>query len=617
MEYRADINGLRAIAVVAVVIFHFNPSWMPGGFAGVDVFFVISGFLMTGIIFRGIEKDNFSILKFYVARANRIIPALAFLCLCLIILGGIYLEPIDYRVLGKHVGSSLSFLSNIIYWSEDGYFDASSHEKWLLHTWSLSVEWQFYIIYPFILVALRNFYSVGAMKLIVLIGSILGLIFCIVATYLWPSSSYYFLTTRAWELMVGGVCYLYPINFNQYNKKYKKLIEWIGVFLIVTSYLFTSKDVAWPGYLSIIPVLGASLIIQAQQNNSLITSNFIFQRLGQWSYSIYLWHWPIVVAIYFYSLEEIYMYAGIMLSIFLGFLSHKFIEQIYFRNNFFSLASYLTCKPLYMVISLGIVGSVVFLTKGLNFIHPTEGQGLNRNAYSAMTDWHYPEPNLMIGNSSIRFIKGTSEKNVLFIGASHIEQTYPYAEHVDTEYNIYYLTNGGCFLTPSYKPNFDCSNVKGYKELLDRISFDKIVTSLYVIGAYLPENEKQKDIELSVRISEFNDFLSFINQKTRQIYLILGEPKGDEFNPILSVRHGLKNYVATESVRKAYAVHYKALLDITPVDNLFVIDPIDHLCSDVCAVKNKKGKYYYKDSDHMRPWYARKVLVYLNDIFQK
>lgn len=132
---------------------------MPGGFAGVDVFFVISGFLMTGVIFKGFEQKNFSILKFYISRANRIIPALAVLCLTLVLLGWLILTPLDYRVLGKHVVSSMTFLSNIVYLRESGYFDTASNEKWLLHTWSLSVEWQFYIIYPLILVVVKRLIS--------------------------------------------------------------------------------------------------------------------------------------------------------------------------------------------------------------------------------------------------------------------------------------------------------------------------------------------------------------------------------------------------------------------------------------------------------------------------
>lgn len=145
MEFRKDINGLRAFAVIAVVLFHFNSAWSPGGFAGVDVFFVISGFLMTSIIFRGIEQNSFSVIKFYIARANRIIPALALLCFVLLVGGWFYLTPVEYKALGKHAASSVSFVSNFIYLTEAGYFAASSHEKWLLHTWSLSVEWQFYI----------------------------------------------------------------------------------------------------------------------------------------------------------------------------------------------------------------------------------------------------------------------------------------------------------------------------------------------------------------------------------------------------------------------------------------------------------------------------------------
>ncbi|WP_166425891.1 acyltransferase family protein [Paraglaciecola sp. 20A4] len=363
MEFRKDINGLRAIAVIAVVLFHFDASWMPGGFAGVDVFFVISGFLMTGIIFRGIEKESFSILKFYIARANRIIPALAILCLALLVFGWFYLTPFDYRALGKHVGSSLTFVSNFIYWMEAGYFDTASHEKWLLHTWSLSVEWQFYIIYPLVLVAMRQFMSLKMMKTAILLGSVFGFIFCVIATYQWPSTAYYLLHTRAWEMMIGGVAYLYPFSIQE---KRKKLLEWIGLALIVSSYWLISKDNPWPGYLAIFPVFGSFLIIQAQRNNSFITSNIVFQKVGAWSYSIYLWHWPFVVAIYYYSLDSIFIYFGITLSILLGFLSYKYIEKIKFRNDFTSVFGYLKCKPVYFLCIIGFLGSVIFVGNGIN-----------------------------------------------------------------------------------------------------------------------------------------------------------------------------------------------------------------------------------------------------------
>lgn len=357
-SFRYDINGLRAIAVIAVVLFHFNASWLPGGFAGVDVFFVISGFLMTGIIFKGIEEKKFSLIKFYIARANRIIPALSVLCFVLLILGWFYLTPLEYKALGKHVASSISFISNIVYWRESGYFNTASNEKWLLHTWSLSVEWQFYVIYPIILVLLSKFFSIKTIKLILVAGTILGFIFCIISTYKWPNPSYYLLSTRAWEMMLGGIAYLYPLTVKESRKK---LFELAGIILIIGSYFLISSDNLWPGYLAIFPVSGAFLIIQAQYNNSLITGNILAQKIGSWSYSIYLWHWPLVVTIYIFSLDKNYAYVGIILSILLGFLSYKYIEKINFRNNFQSFISYLKCKPLYIAGLVGFLGVVVFI----------------------------------------------------------------------------------------------------------------------------------------------------------------------------------------------------------------------------------------------------------------
>lgn len=358
MNFRKDINGLRAIAVIAVVLFHFNASWMPGGFAGVDVFFVISGFLMTGIIFRGVEQDNFSIPKFYMARANRIIPALALLCFVLLVFGWFYLTPIEYRALGKHAASSVGFLSNFAYWTEAGYFDAASHEKWLLHTWSLSVEWQFYIIYPLILVAMRKFMSIKTMKTMLIAGTVLGFIFCVIASYKWPNASYYLLPARAWEMMIGGIAYLYPFKLQENRKK---LVEWTGLALVIGSYFLISGENAWPGYLALFPVVGSFLIIQAQRNDSIITSNIVFQKIGAWSYSIYLWHWPFVVIIYTFSLPEYYIYLGMVFSVLLGFLSYKYIERIRFRNDFSSLLSYFKSKPIYIAGFIGVLGSALFL----------------------------------------------------------------------------------------------------------------------------------------------------------------------------------------------------------------------------------------------------------------
>src|SRR5690554_2974952 len=291
---------------------------------------------MTGIIFKEIGAPNeaggghsFSLLRFYVARANRIIPALAILCLALLVFGWFYLTPLDFKALGKHVAGSIGFVSNIFYWRESGYFDAASHEKWLLHTWSLSVEWQFYLIYPLVLLTLRKLLPLKFVRLSVLIGAVLGFVFCVYATYHWADAAYYLLPARAWQMLLGGVAYLYPLSLGAKNKKY---FEWLGLALILSTYFLVSSDNLWPGYLAMLPVLGAFLVIQAQRNHSFITGNVVFQKIGAWSYSIYLWHWPLVVAIYYYSLDRSFVYIGIVLSVVLGFLSYKYIEQVRFSS---------------------------------------------------------------------------------------------------------------------------------------------------------------------------------------------------------------------------------------------------------------------------------------------
>ncbi len=204
--FRPDIAGLRAWAVLAVVLFHFNIPGFSGGFVGVDIFFVISGFLMTQIIARGLEDGRFSIWRFYLARARRILPALLVLCAVLLVLGWFALPPLDYRALGMHTLTSALFLSNIQYWREAGYFDAASHDKWLLHTWSLSVEWQFYLLLPLVLWVVWRL-SPGRRNLARVLVSLLLASF---ALSVWlsshkPEAAFFLLPTRAWEMLAGGL----------------------------------------------------------------------------------------------------------------------------------------------------------------------------------------------------------------------------------------------------------------------------------------------------------------------------------------------------------------------------------------------------------------------------
>lgn len=629
MQFRKDINGLRAIAVIAVVLFHFNESWLPGGFAGVDVFFVISGFLMTGIIFRGIEKDDFSILKFYVARANRIIPALALLCLVLIIFGWFYILPSDYKALGKHMLSSIGFLSNIIYWMESGYFDAASHEKWLLHTWSLSTEWQFYIVYPLILVVMRRFMSLKSMKMTVLVATFLGFIFCVLATYKWPNPSYYLLPSRAWEMMIGGLAYFYPFTLQD---KTKKFLEWAGITLILISYFLISKDNLWPGYLAVLPVLGSFFIIQAQRNDSCITSNIIFQKLGSWSYSIYLWHWPFVVAIYYFSLNQLFVYIGIALSVLIGFLSNKYIEKIKFKNDFSGLFSYLKFSPMYMVIIISFFGYISFNTNGFESHYPNAVVAANKEAQNS--NRYCTE-----GNDFPCYIGNKDSIKAIVVGDSHAEAlTTAVSGSIDLKVNgIISLSQGGCpFILNAqlFGRGDGC-----YKENLQRIKYlnDHYIgvpvfwiarTGVYLYGQSNPKTVNDANIRPLLYFTEqykyvnndlYNELKVNLNTTIEKIiinhpvYIVQPTPEMRKNVPKTLAMNILlnKKYDDLSIDDKLYFQRNEHVRDIInnvgKKNGVQVLDPIPYLCDSGRCMAQFEGRSIYFDDNHMSE-YGNKLL---------
>lgn len=632
MKFRKDINGLRAFAVVAVVLFHFNSSWMPGGFAGVDVFFVISGFLMTGIIFRGMEQDKFSVLNFYVARANRIIPALALLCLVLLVFGWFYLTPLEYKALGKHAASSVGFLSNFVYWREAGYFDAASHEKWLLHTWSLSVEWQFYIIYPLVLIALRKFLPIKTLKLLLIIGTVLGFIFSVVATYKSPNAAYYLFPTRAWEMMIGGVAYLYPFTLQENRKK---LIEWAGLILVIGSYFLISAENLWPGYLAIFPVLGSFLIIQAQRNDSLITGNIIFQKLGAWSYSIYLWHWPFVVAIYTFSLPSYYIYIGMILSVLLGFLSYKYVEKINFPRSFPTLLSYLKCKPIYIAGIIGVIGSGLFLTNGFEEHYPNNvllvsNEANNKNPYNCMTENKFP-----------CYIGEKDNIKAIIVGDSHADAlTTSLASMYDLrKEGIIALTRSSCpFILDIkiLKQENEClaENLKRRdflnKNYLDVPIFWVARTGAYLYGQTDPSRindiqdtlpsmyftKKFSSVEPAL-LSELEENLEITVKDTiihRPMYLVL--PTSEmRFNvpKVMSKELLLNKKVTVPSIsEEQYLKRNKPIIEIfnrvAANNKIKVLDPTKYMCSNKECKGLHEGRPIYYDGDHMSE-YGNKLLT--------
>ncbi len=473
MRFRGDINGLRAIAVVAVVLFHFGIAGTQGGFIGVDVFFVISGFLMTGIIFSRLEQGSFSLWGFYKDRGRRIVPALAFLCVVLLTAGWVLLFPEEYEELARRVFGSLAFVSNFQYWKDAGYFEQASHDNWLLHTWSLSVEWQFYLIYPVIVLILRRLLPVTWIRWVLVAMAVASLLVSVYASPRWPTSAFFLLPTRMWELLAGGLIFLFPYSF---SKRGSQVLELCGIALILLSVGWFTAATVWPGWLALIPVAGTAMVIYSARHESLLTANPVSQFLGKISYSIYLWHWPVAVGIYYFGLEHdaVWIVAGLAASIGLGWLSYRYIENVA-RSNAASRG---------VISSLGAGGAVVAacLLAGLTLtaqgyparispdIHEASAALVlprNENGWCFHDVEHNPDN--QVGGSGLQCWLGApdGERTALLIGDSFAGHYGPFWDVIGRQNGISVNTVSTNWCYPSLNEDFtgDTSG-PGYRQCL-------------------------------------------------------------------------------------------------------------------------------------------------------
>jgi peptidoglycan/LPS O-acetylase OafA/YrhL len=330
-KYRADIDGLRAVAVLSVVGFHAFPGLIVGGFIGVDIFFVISGFLISTIIFGNLQNDSFSYLEFYRRRVRRIFPALVVVLLACLGLGWFGLLASEYEQVGKHTLGGIGFVSNLMLWGESGYFNSSAEAKPLLHLWSLAIEEQFYIFWPLLLgLASRrkwNFLAVVSAVALVSFG---------VNVLSFPEhaeAAFYSPLSRFWELMIGGLL-AYAVLYKPTSiSKHRNVQSIVGIALIVVGLVFINKVRAFPGWWALLPTFGAALLISAGPAawvNRIVLSNKLAVWFGKISYPLYLWHWPLLsLALILNSGEATSRTVRIglvLLSIVLAWLTYKTIE---------------------------------------------------------------------------------------------------------------------------------------------------------------------------------------------------------------------------------------------------------------------------------------------------
>jgi len=299
LPYRRDIDGLRAIAVLSVVLFHAFPAWLHGGFIGVDIFFVISGFLITGILVRELGQGSFGFAHFYARRIRRIFPALVLVLGASLAFGWIALFPDEYQQLGKHTVGGAGFAANFFYWAQVGYFDTAAETKPLLHLWSLGIEEQFYIAWP-VLLLLAWKLRLNLLATAALLGlASLGLNLATVAHD--GSAAFYNPASRAWELLIGaGLACLHVRPAAATSRAWKlppNLRAWTGVMLLVAGLALITRQRHFPGGWPLLPTLGAAFLIAAGPQawfNRVVLSSRAMVWVGLISYPLYLWHWPLL-----------------------------------------------------------------------------------------------------------------------------------------------------------------------------------------------------------------------------------------------------------------------------------------------------------------------------------
>ncbi len=299
MKYRAEIDGLRALAVVPVILFHAGFEVFSGGFVGVDVFFVISGYLITTILIEDMENDRFSIINFYERRARRILPALFFVMLVCLPFAWMWMLPDRMKDFSQSIVAVNLFASNILFWLESGYFGAASENKPLLHTWSLAVEEQYYVLFPIFLFVAWRFGKNRVFWMIIVFAAIsLAL-----SEWAWrnePSANFYLAPTRAWELLAGSIA---AFVAHKSGVKANNALSLLGLAAILFAIFAYDKNTPFPSVYALVPVVGVVLLVLFSGKETLtakLLSTKLFVGIGLISYSAYLWHQPIFAFIRVY-----------------------------------------------------------------------------------------------------------------------------------------------------------------------------------------------------------------------------------------------------------------------------------------------------------------------------
>ena len=625
-KYRSDIDGLRAIAVLSVVIYHAFPNFLKGGFVGVDIFFVISGFLISTIIFENLNNNSFSFATFYSRRIRRIFPALITVLITAVIFGYYVLFSDEFKQLGRHVIGGATFSSNFTLLKESGYFDTASEFKPLLHLWSLGIEEQFYIIFPLVCYCLYR-YNVRLLLFIIPL-TIISYYLNIKGIKTDITKTFYYPHTRFWELLFGSLLAYFTINKCPFinnignfldtiifknkessNNKQRllNLLSILGFVILVFGLIRINSALKFPGKWALVPVIGSVLIILSGKEsiiNKFILSNKILVWFGKISFPLYLWHWVLLAyarIIYGEIPPQSWRISLVIAAIILSYLTYKFIESpLRFGENNKKKVIILS---LLMIIT-GLGGHLIYKEK-VKPINTLAGiiTGFN-------TKCNKPGEICKVGNDNSRNV-------ILLFGDSHAEQLgLKLDEILGRNYKIDIIACGGCFLDNHFsyvfktlklptEDNYCLNAIDEFDKYLK--NFDYSSNNLVaVITTQRWHLYNGRNINFDSMINSIQNRINLFKYKAKNI-IVVGSTGEVNFQCEKSKLRNLSKFLLKDKLcEQENHLDLKKFIDKTQSmevpKNVYFVYPYKLLCDDKqdhCHFFNKQGQINYFDDNHL------------------
>ena len=633
LNYRPEIDGLRAIAVISVIIYHIEffisgKKILTGGFLGVDIFFVISGYLITLLIVKEFLKDKkISFKNFYFRRAKRIFPALLFMISVSIFFAWIYLTPDNFIQYSNSIISSIFFYSNYFFYFEGLVYNSNdSLLKPLLHTWSLAVEEQFYILFPLFFVLFYRFIEKNLIQSFAII-LVLFFVAAILITGSNNSFGFYSNFSRMWEILFGSLLAILEIKEKRISFKFEKFLPNLGFVLIILSLVFFDNDTIHPSYLTFFPILGVFLIIHFIESNNLIfkfLTNRIISKIGIWSYSLYLWHFPIFAFARNRgkSLSDFDKLELLALTLIFSILSFYLVEKPFRKIQYKDVKKF-TIFIIFVVSLLCAFSYHAQKNKGFeDRVHVFLKNHTRENLWSKVTDKD-GRP-CFDRNKDFCNLNQNQKKSLILIGDSHLEQlSYSILKNLNNEYNLVSMNRGGCIYLPDTEKRSIKDGVEYWNCTLEsKILIDEILkskkNSIILIGGNFKEHLFTKTdwkyvINKNITLEENFKRSIFKLLNNNKVILIYPVPTHN-FNLLKRVMNEVpkSTFKATDYLEKnPFTTNYSEYLkenekiinffDKIKHKNLFKVYPDQIFCDKskmICFSHKGKDLYYY-DKDHL------------------